>query len=215
MNTQLALDRLSIEEAINIGKKVQDYIDWIEVGTSLIKEFGVESIIQIRKAFPNKIILADVKTFDNAKYEFEMCFKAGADVATVMGAAPKVSIDTCIEIASKYKKNVMIDLLNTSEEQVQALLEFKDAIFCSHVSKDQQEVKGEKQEFSRLTRIQELLIKNNAKIAFAGGIDIDAVKSLNKINPYVVIVGSTITKAEDPILAAKLIQEVVKTIQEV
>ena len=96
MNVQLALDRLTIEEAIKMGNIVREYVDWIEVGTSLIKEFGMESVKELRKAFPEKIIVADIKTFDNARYEFEMCYKAGADVATVMGAAPKVSIDTCL-----------------------------------------------------------------------------------------------------------------------
>lgn len=213
MNIQLALDRFTIEEAISIAEKVKSYVNWIEVGTSLIKEFGVESIIKIRKAFPEKTILADIKTFDNAKYEFEMCFKAGADIATVMGAAPKVSIDTCIEVADKYNKAVMIDLLNTSYGQVEALLKHKDAIFCSHVSKDQQESAGEKQNLSKLNSIQELLIKSNVKIALAGGIDIDSLKGLNNINPYVVIVGSAITKAKNPELAAKSIYELAETLK--
>lgn len=207
MNIQLALDRMTIEEAILMAEKVKCYVDWIEVGTSLIKEFGVESIIQIRKAFPDKIILADIKTFDNAKYEFEMCFKAGADVATVMGAAPKVSIKTCMEVANKSKKQVMIDLLNTSKEQLEELLQYKEAVFCSHVSKDQQEITNKKQGFSRLNEVQELLIKNNAKIALAGGIDYNSLKELGKIKPNVVVIGSAITKAADIVAAAKSIYE--------
>jgi 3-hexulose-6-phosphate synthase len=203
MNIQLAIDRLSIEEAILMAGKVKDYVDWIEVGTSLIKEFGIESIRQIRKAFPNKIILADVKTFDNAKYEFEMCFEAGADITTVMGAAPQVSISTCMVVANKHKKQVMIDLLNTSEEQLKYLLQYKEAIFCSHVSKDQQETTGEKQGFNKLNSIQQLLLKNNAKIGLAGGIDYNSLKELEKIKPYVVVIGSAITKADDIVLAAK------------
>lgn len=207
MNIQLALDRMTIEEAILIAEKVKCYVDWIEVGTSLIKEFGVESIIQIRKAFPDKIILADIKTFDNAKYEFEMCFKAGADVATVMGAAPKVSINTCMEVTNQYKKWIMIDLLNTSKEQVEALLEYKEAVFCSHVSKDQQEITNEKQVFSGLNEVQKLLIKNNAKIALAGGIDYNSLKELGKMKPHVVVIGSAITKADDIVAAAKSIYD--------
>ena len=75
MKIQLALDRLTIEEAIAIAEKAEQEIDWIEVGTSLIKEFGVKSIEEMKKRFPNKTIVADIKTFDNAKYEFEMCFQ--------------------------------------------------------------------------------------------------------------------------------------------
>lgn len=207
MNIQLALDRLTIEEAIKIADKVRPYVDWIEVGTSLIKEFGMKSVKELRKAFPEKIILADMKTFDNARYEFEMCYNAGADVATVMGAAPKVSIDTCMEVAEKFDKLVMFDLLNTSTVQLDQLLEYKDAIFCGHVSKDQQEISGEKQSFNKLNLPQSLLSAEGPRLALAGGITLDSLPELAEIKPYVVIVGSAITKAKDPINAAQAINQ--------
>ena len=207
MNIQLALDRLTIEEAIKIADKVRPYVDWIEVGTSLIKEFGMKSVQELRKAFPEKIILADMKTFDNARYEFEMCYNAGADVATVMGAAPKVSIDTCMEVAKKFNKLVMFDLLNTSAVQLDQLLEYKDAIFCGHVSKDQQEISGEKQSFNKLNLPQSLLSVEGPRLALAGGISLDSLPELAEIKPYVVIVGSAITKAKDPINAAQAINQ--------
>lgn len=206
MIIQLALDRMTIEEAIDMGNKVRDYVDCIEVGTSLIKEFGVESIRRIRKAFPKKIILADVKTFDNAKYEFNMCFEAGADIATVIGAAPKVSIDICMQVAKEYNKKVMIDLLNTSEEQIAEISQYKDAIFCLHVSKDVQEAKGVKQKAGEIVISNKLSKIDNIKLALAGGIDLNFVKDLDK-NAYIVIVGSAITKADNPETSAKNIYE--------
>lgn len=209
MNIQLALDRLTIEEAIKIGSIVRDYVDWIEVGTSLIKEFGMKSVVELRKAFPEKVIVADVKTFDNARYEFEMCYKAGADVATVMGAAPKVSIDTCVTVAKEFNKLVMFDLLNTSTIQLEQLLEYKDAIFCGHVSKDQQEISGEKQSLNKLNLPQSLLSGEGRRLALAGGITLDSLPKLAEIKPYVVIVGSAITKAKDPVVAAKELNQLI------
>ena len=44
MKIQLALDRVTIEEAIILAKLAEPSVDWIEVGTSLIKEYGIESI---------------------------------------------------------------------------------------------------------------------------------------------------------------------------
>ncbi|HWL22666.1 MAG TPA: orotidine 5'-phosphate decarboxylase / HUMPS family protein, partial [Ureibacillus sp.] len=72
MKIQLALDRLSIEEAIQITREVEKSIDLIEVGTSLIKEFGMNAVSKIREAFPNKTIVGDIKTIDNAIYEFDL-----------------------------------------------------------------------------------------------------------------------------------------------
>lgn len=215
MNIQLALDRLTIEEAIKVGNMVRPYVDWIEVGTSLIKEFGMRSVKELRKAFPEKVIVADMKTFDNANYEFKMCYEAGADVATVMGAAPKVSIDTCMEVARKFDKLVMFDLLNTSIVQLEQLSEYEDAIFCGHVSKDQQEISGERQAFSGLSLPQYLLSGESPRLALAGGITADSLPELAKIKPYVVIVGSAITKAEDPVAAAQEIYKLIIELEEV
>lgn len=200
MKIQLALDRMKIAEAIALSRKVEDSVDWIEVGTSLIKEFGVTSIKELKNAFPHKTIVADVKTIDNARYEFEMCFEAGADVATVMGVSPLVTIDTCLEVAQRYNKQVMIDLLNTTEQQKIELRRYKDAIFCEHVSKDQQEELGA---VNRGTVKSSLYDDLSLQIAAAGGITIDSLENLKSmLNPAVVIVGSAITKANYPSEAA-------------
>ncbi|MEH7081128.1 3-hexulose-6-phosphate synthase [Neobacillus drentensis] len=209
MNIQLALDRMEIAEAIELTKKVEDSIDWIEVGTSLIKEFGTASIKEMKQAFPHKQIVADIKTIDNARYEFELCFEAGADVATVMGVSPLVTIDTCMEVANRYQKKVMIDLLNTSDEQKQALQKYNDAIFCEHVSKDQQEELGSQNHVTKESDFSAF------QVAAAGGIKLDSIENLiESLNPAVVIIGSAITKAENPSAAAQQFKQIILQTEE-
>ncbi len=205
MKIQLALDRMEIDEAIELTKKVEDSVDWIEIGTSLIKEFGMTSVREMKKAFPNKTIVADIKTIDNARYEFEMCFEAGADVATVMGVSPLVTIDTCMDIAKRYNKIVMIDLLNTTEQQKRDLLKYSDAVFCEHVSKDEQEEFGA----ANHGTMKSDFYTPNITIAAAGGITLDSLNTLRKsLNPEIVIIGSAITKAENPTEAAAKFKQV-------
>ena len=208
MKIQLALDRLEIADAIQITRIVEDSIDWVEVGTSLIKEFGMASVRELKLAFPHKTIVADMKTIDNARYEFEMAFQAGADIATVMGVSPLVTIEACMEVAARYGKKVMFDLLNTSDNQVSELLNYPDAIFCAHVSKDEQEESGARNRGIK----RDPLIGTSIEIAAAGGITIDSLADLRKsLNPSVVIVGSAITKASNPAeAAAKLKQAILK-----
>lgn len=199
MKIQLALDRMEINEAIELTRKVEDSIDWIEVGTSLIKEFGMASVSEMKQAFPAKTIVADIKTIDNARYEFEMCYEAGADVATVMGVSPLVTIDACMEVAKRYNKLVMIDLLNTTEQQKKDLLKYKDAVFCEHVSKDQQEELGASNQGDGNSHLYDPAMT----IAAAGGITLESLDLLRKtLKPSIVIIGSAITKAENPAEAA-------------
>ncbi|MCZ8514482.1 orotidine 5'-phosphate decarboxylase [Paenibacillus filicis] len=210
MNLQLALDRMSIPEAVAMAERVSPYIDWIEAGTSLIKEFGMAGIHALKTAFPEKVIVADMKTFDNAKYEFELCYQAGADVATVMGAAPPVTVGTCMETAERFGKEVMIDLLHTTEAQRTALLQHRKAIFCLHVGKDEQEYSG-----GRLQTPGFAGFEGERRIAAAGGITLETLPGLLGIGPSVLIVGSAITGAADPERAARELRRAVDQVKEV
>lgn len=106
MKVQLALDRMTIDEAKSITEEVYDYIDIIEVGTSLIKDYGKKSISSMRDEFKDKLILADIKTCDEGEYEFKAAYEAGADIATVMGTSPFETIEICYKVSKEYKKNI-------------------------------------------------------------------------------------------------------------
>lgn len=206
MQLQVALDRLSLEDAVRLATGVQKYADWIEVGTSLVKEFGMESIRRMRQALPQARILADIKTNDNARYEFELCYAAGADAATVMGAMPDTTIETCVSIARQQGKQVMIDLLATSEQRQLELLKYRDAIFAIHVSKDVQELAEGRGTISMASRLPEWAAER--KIAIAGGIGLDDIPAIGARLPTItVIVGTAITGASDPVSAARVFAE--------
>lgn len=243
---QLALDRMTVEQAIDMARQVQDAVEWIEVGTSLIKEFGIDSVRRMKEAFPDKVIVADIKTIDNAKYEFELCFRAGADVATVMAAAPDATLDLCMQTARNYGGMVMIDLLNVSPQRTMELQRYTEAVLCQHVSKDQQEHTGQllgkgNQEYQQehtgqalakgvqehhqerigqalgeevqehrqkaagtgSEMIQDIALAARPSIAAAGGITLETLRAILQDQPSVVIVGSAITKADDPARAAR------------
>ena len=40
MEIQVALDRIPLEQAVRVAADIADHVDWIEVGTSMIKQFG-------------------------------------------------------------------------------------------------------------------------------------------------------------------------------
>ncbi|WP_191561091.1 3-hexulose-6-phosphate synthase [Metabacillus idriensis] len=202
MKIQLALDRLSMEEAIQIASRTEKYIDIIEVGTSLIKEFGVASISKFKEAFPDKTILADMKTIDNALYEFTLSFNAGADIATVMGVSPMPTIEVCMEAAAKHGKKTMIDILNTTAQQRASIFAFTDAIFCDHISKDLQERSG-------LKSTNSYCFDPALQWAVAGGITGDSIRNMAEPLPDIVIVGSAITKAIHPEKAAEAFRRII------
>lgn len=204
MKIQLAIDRVSIERAKEISREASPYIDIIEVGTALIKDFGMASIKEIKEAFPEKIILADIKTIDEGDYEFRAAFNSGADIATVMGAASIDTLRACYRVAEDFKKLMMIDLLEVGYDKINLLADFTDAIFCIHSPSDG----GEHNLTSLLKEFKEKFPKIR-KVAVAGGVNYDTINTIKEANVDIVIIGGAITKATSIGKEAKKFREMI------
>ncbi|NRY60411.1 orotidine 5'-phosphate decarboxylase / HUMPS family protein [Clostridium beijerinckii] len=193
MKLQVAIDRVSLEKAENLVKTFDGLADIIEIGTSLIKDYGLLKLKDITSQKIKSQILGDIKTSDEGAYEFEQGFKQGFDILTVMGSASLGTIEKCYEVSEKYNRTMMIDLLECSEEKIKEIAHFSSAIYCIHASIDKEKlsnpgetVKRFKEQFPSIKRI-----------AVAGGITLDSIPELNKYNIELVIVGSAITSADD------------------
>lgn len=204
MKIQLAIDRVSIERAKEISREASTYIDIIEVGTALIKDFGTVSIKEIKDAFPNKIILADMKTIDEGAYEFKAAFNSGADIATVMGAASINTLKACYKVAQDFGKFMMIDLLEVGYEKINMLTDFTDAIFCIHSPSD-----GEEHILTSLLKEFKEKFPKISKVAVAGSVNYQTITSIKEANVDIVIIGGAITKASSIGSAAKKFREMI------
>ena len=65
MKLQLALDDITLEDALSLVRTVRDYIDIIEIGTPFVIEYGMEAVRVMKKEFPEKEILADLKIMED------------------------------------------------------------------------------------------------------------------------------------------------------
>ena len=54
MKLQLALDDITLEDALSLVRTVRDYIDIIEIGTPFVIEYGMEAVRVMKKEFPEK-----------------------------------------------------------------------------------------------------------------------------------------------------------------
>jgi 3-hexulose-6-phosphate synthase/6-phospho-3-hexuloisomerase len=109
---QVSLDVTSNEEALELAKAaVAAGVDWLEAGTPLILAEGLRCVQALRAAFPDKPIVADLKTMDGAGLEAEMMFKAGANMVVVMGQAHDASIIEQVKMARNYGGKVMCDVM--------------------------------------------------------------------------------------------------------
>ena len=194
-----------MDRSVEIAKEaIAGGADWIEIGTPLIKSEGMNAIRTMRKAFPDRTILADMKTVDTGAMEVEMAAKAGADIVIVLGSADDSTLLDALRSAHKYGVRLMADLISAPDPVKRAVeLEALGVDYVNvHIGIDQQ-MTG-KDPVSLLREISERV---SVKLAVAGGLDADSAVQAVKAGARIVIVGGNITRSDNVTEAARKIRQ--------
>jgi len=208
MKLQLALDLVDIPGAIELVKEVEEYIDVVEIGTPVVINEGLKAVKEVKSAFPNLTVLADLKIMDAAAYEVSQASAAGADIITILGTAEDQSIRGAVEEAKKQGKEILVDMIAVKDIATRAkeLDELGADYICVHTGYDLQAVG--KNSFEDLHTIKSVV--KNAKTAIAGGIKLETLPEVIKERPDLIIVGGGITGKEDKKAVAQKMQEMIK-----
>lgn len=192
---QVALDFLELTRALDVAAAaVAGGADFIEAGTPLIKSEGLDAVRKLREMFPDKTIIADTKTADAGKIEAQAAANAGANVMTVLAAAPESTIRECVEAGRHYGIAVAVDLLGIDDPVAFAAkaADLGIAWLDVHCAIDQQMQGSDPLELLRAVRGV-----TNLTLAVAGGINSETAAAAKLAGADVVIVGGAITKAVD------------------
>ncbi|WP_152654541.1 3-hexulose-6-phosphate synthase [Oceanobacillus sp. CFH 90083] len=208
MKLQLALDLVDIPGAIELVKEVEEYVDVVEIGTPVVINEGLKAVKEVKAAFPDLTVLADLKIMDAAGYEVSQAAAAGADIITILGAAEDESIKGAVEEAKKQGKQILVDMIAVKDIAARAkeLDELGADYICVHTGYDLQAV-GQNS-FEDLHTIKGVV--KNAKTAIAGGIKLESLAEVIKHQPDLVIVGGGITSKEDKKATASEMKELIK-----
>ncbi|OPY18661.1 MAG: Bifunctional enzyme Fae/Hps [Methanomethylovorans sp. PtaU1.Bin093] len=202
---QVALDLVETDRAVQIAKEaIEGGVDWIEVGTPLIKSEGMDAVRTLKKTFPQKIILADMKVADTGAIEVEMASKAGADVVMVLAGADDSTIIESVKAAKKYGVKIMADLISVADPSSRAKeLEKMGVDYINvHSGIDQQMVGRDP-----LDIISEIVKVVSTPIAAAGGLDAAGCARAVQAGASIVIVGGNIIRSADVYASARKIRQ--------
>ncbi|MCK4443398.1 MAG: DUF561 domain-containing protein [Thermoplasmata archaeon] len=212
---QLALDLMHLKRVIMIAEEaVEGGVDWLEAGTPLIKSEGMDSVRELKKAFPGKKIVADMKTMDTGAYEVEIASKAGADVVIVMAQADDSTIRESVKAGRRYGAQIMADLIGVERkaERAKQVQGMGVDYLCVHVSIDEQ-MSGR----DPLSELRDVAEVAEIPIAVAGGLNSETAPMAVEAGASIIIVGGAIIKAAKVTEASQIIRkaidegEVVKT----
>ena len=206
---QLALDFLDLERALRVARlAVPQGVDWVEAGTPLIKSEGLQAVRALREAFPDKKIVADLKTADAGRVEMEAAAKAGADFAIALGTASEATLRECVEVGRHYGLGVGLDLLGVAEPErlLQRAADWGLAFISVHCPIDVQMAGGSP--FDLLSRLAGL---TGVPLAAAGGLNSGTAAQAAAAGASIIVVGGAIIKAHDPARAAADIRRALDT----
>ncbi len=198
---QIALDSVELNVALNDAAKIADHVDIIEVGTVLAFSKGSEALDQLRKLYPNHILVCDMKLLDAGETLARMAFEHGADYITVGAAAHIATVQAAKAVADEFGGEVQIELFGKWDfDDAQAWLDSGITQAIYHRSKDAQSAgqTWSDHDIATMSKLSEL----GLELSITGGIVPQDIHLFKNINAKAFIAGRALAN-KDGISTAK------------
>lgn len=198
---QLALDRGESPGLLGIARAADPFVDWIEAGTPWILAEGLGAVRELRRAFPGKPIVADVKIADAGAMEAAMAFAAGANMVTVLGLAGDATLKGAVAAGERFGGKIFVDLIHIHDpaRRARQAIQLGASGVVYHVAHDDW-VEGS----GRLTHPRPEV---GSALVIAGGLQLEDVPLVAAWHPVAIVIGRAITEATDPSAAARAFRE--------
>jgi 3-hexulose-6-phosphate synthase len=205
MLLQVAIDR---PENIGVIVQVRGLADIIEIGTPLLKRFGIGAIATARELCPDTPILADTKTVDGGELEAEMVLGAGARLMTVLSSTTRATHAAVGRVAERFGAFVVVDTITELGKRellpVGATFPESFAYVGVHSATDARAA-GDRSS-AHIDAVSDIR-RRGFRVALAGGLGPQTLDAVLQAEPEIVIVGSAITGADEPRGVAKWIKD--------
>ncbi|MBN1172998.1 MAG: HEAT repeat domain-containing protein [Micromonosporaceae bacterium] len=199
-SVQIALDTQDVQRAIAVATAAaRAGAQFIEVGDPLIKTVGVNAIARIKRAVPDRAVVAEMMSADWGRDQVVLAAEAGADVVLLIGPASLASVSAAVDASKKLAVPLVIDVPEGRLAQgwVQDMERAGVDGFAITTNIDLG-VAG----FHPLDQVQLLRSWTKLPIAASGGFEPMDPEAKRRHSWDILIVGRGITDAVDPAAAA-------------
>lgn len=206
---QIALDTTDMPSALRPLNAAINQIDIIECGTILIIAEGLKAVREIRALYPNKTILADVRIAEAGALIARNCFEAGANWVSVVAGASMTTVEQVVKVANEFGGEVQIELGEKYDpEQAREWRRLGATQVIVHRSRDA-EVAGKltwgPDDIERIKELHDM----GFMVTVTGGVKVEDLPFFEGAPVGVIISGRGIVKADDPLAAAKRLQDTI------
>ncbi|MGO1971470.1 MAG: orotidine 5'-phosphate decarboxylase / HUMPS family protein [Propionibacteriaceae bacterium] len=201
---QLAVDA---PEHWALVPRLRDHFDVIEVGTPVLKRFGLAAISTALELGGGLPVLADTKTVDGGALEAEMVFAAGASMMTVLAdASPATRADTRA-VAQRHGAETILDTILDGSIDQASLIDGVDADgvwIALHAPSDMRRAGIETD--AHITGVKRSRAAG-FRVSLAGGVRRANLAQVLDAAPDIIVIGSGVTAAENPEEEAQWIRQ--------
>ncbi len=168
----------------------------LEVGTPLLKKYGVKIIHEIRQLAEDVFIIADLKTLDVGQVEVDIAYNETADAAVASGLASKATLDKFIYEAKRLGIYSSIDMMDVKDPLsiLKNLTEPPDIVIL-HRGIDEES--GGKTRWQIIQEIKSEMPEKKILFSVAGGIKLETAKEALRQGADILIVGRYVTQSRD------------------
>ncbi len=205
MLLQIAFDK---PEHLSLLSRMQGIADIVEIGTPLLKRFGVGTIATARELCPETLILADTKTVDGGQLEADMVFGAGAAMMTVLSCASKATHEVVGRRAEAFGASVVVDTITESgkPELLAQQMQFPPSFAYVAIHSPTDARLAGNTSTSHIEAVGEIQSKG-FRVSLAGGIGPATLEAAITAGPEILVIGSAITESPNPQEVAAWIRE--------
>jgi len=195
---QIALDIPSLERTKEIVNQIPESDRIIlEVGTPLLKRYGVKVIRDLRETARDVFVIADLKTLDVGKVEVDLAFEETADAVVASGLAASEVLDGFIYEAKRLGIYAVVDMMEVADpiQKLRSLKQLPDIVIL-HRAIDVEKA-GAHHRLELIKELRKTFAHERFLIAIAGGITPETALEALKNGADIVIAGRYITQSKD------------------
>ena len=198
---QVALDMLDARRAVAVCTAAREHVDVIEAGTLLCLSEGMDAVRDLRAAFPDKTLLADVRIVRAGSNIASLAFEAGADWVTAVAEAPLETVKAACEVAAAKGGEVQIELADAIDPS--AAEAWRDLGVRQVITHNSSEVGtvGMAWSAASLRQVRDLA-EMGFDVTVTGGIKPETIPAFDGLPVHIFIAGRGIWGADDPGAAA-------------
>lgn len=209
MKLQLAIDHGKEHEILRVVQRIAPEVDVLEIGFPMIVTYGLGLVEKVRELAPTTPLCVDVKVFHGGTGVTTRCFDAGANIVSVLSAAPDPVISKMVQKAQAYDGKILCDMTAPPRMVGQRTAEVDelgvDYIMVPTGFKPEYDYDIDKpRRWSFRPKIKPLDLANvvrrnthHAKLALSTGIEESNIRQVMALDPALLVVGRAILDQVD------------------